>query len=70
MSITKFAIAAVAATSISSAAFAGSMAEPEIEPIVPQVIEEVAPASSSDGGLIVPLMALLLLAAAASSSGT
>jgi len=55
-------VAAGLATSLTmTAAYAGNMAEPMIEPDV--IAQETA---SSDGGLLIPLFLLLLLAAAAS----
>jgi hypothetical protein len=60
-------IAAVAATSLATASFAGGNSEAEMEPMVETA--EVA-ASSSAAGLIVPILAILLLAAVASSGDT
>jgi hypothetical protein len=53
-------IALAAALSVAaSAAFAGGMAAPVLEPVV--IVEET---SSSAGGIIVPILALILLAVA------
>ncbi len=54
----KFALAA-AMTAFASTAFAGSMADPIVEPVV---IEEAA-ASSSASGIWVPLVLLAIVAA-------
>lgn len=54
-------IALAAALSLAATtAFAGGMAEPEMEPAV-----VAAETSSSSGGIIIPLLLLLLVAAAA-----
>ena len=57
----KLALAAMA-TFTATAAMAGGLAEPVMEP---EVVE--AATSSSSAGIIVPLLLLLLIAAAASS---
>jgi len=57
----KIALAAVV-TMTATAAFAGGMADPIIEP---EVIETAT--SSSSGGLIIPLLLIAVAAAAASS---
>jgi hypothetical protein len=57
------AIAAVASLAASTA-FAGSLVEPEMEPMV-EVMEEDA---SSSGGLLLPLLALVALGLLISSS--
>jgi len=57
----KIALAAVI-TMTATAAFAGGMAEPMIEP---EIIETAT--SSSAGGLIIPLLLLAVLVAAAGS---
>ena len=49
---------------LGSAAFAGGMAEPVMEPAV--VAQKT---SSSAGGILIPLLILILVAAAASSGG-
>lgn len=60
-------LALAAALSVAaSAAFAGGMATPVMEPA--PVVAEVQKTSSSAGGLVVPLLLLLVLAAAAASS--
>lgn len=59
-------IATVAVASfVATSAFAGSLVEPEMEPMVEAMEEETN--SSSDAGLLVPLMALLVVAAVAAS---
>lgn len=58
------AIAAVA-TFVASSAFAGSLVEPEMEPMVEAMEEDTN--ASSDHGLLVPLLALLAVAAVAAS---
>ena len=55
-------VLAAAMTLSATAALAGGMAEPVMEP---EVVE--AATSSSSAGIIVPLLLLLLIAAAASS---
>ncbi len=61
----KIIISAAAATLFATSAFAGSMVEPEMEPMV-EVMEE--PASSSDGGLLVPILALIAIGLLVSNS--
>ncbi len=59
----KLALAAMSLVT-GSAAFAGGLAEPVMEP---EVVE--AATSSSSAGIIVPIILLLLIAAAASGGG-
>ena len=52
----KFVISAVAASMFASSAFAGSLVEPEMEPMVMPMEE---PAASSSTGIWIPLLALV-----------
>ena len=62
----KVVISVAALSMFTAAAFAGSLVEPEMEPMV-EVMEE-EPGSSN--GLLLPLMALAALAALASSGSS
>jgi len=61
----KLAFSLVAATFTGSAAFAGGMAEPVMEPVMaPVVVEEE---TGSSGGIVIPLLLLAVIAAVAAS---
>jgi hypothetical protein len=62
----KIALAA-ALTLAASTAFAGGMAQPQIE-AAPMVADTATTNSSSNGGLVVPLLLLLVVAAAVASN--
>ena len=57
-------VLAAALSLAATSAFAGGLAEPEVDP---GVIEDTTTKSSSAGGIVVPLLVLLLVAAAASN---
>lgn len=61
----KIVVSAAAAALFATSVFAGSLVEPEMEPMV-EVTEEAT--SSSDAGLIVPLLALVAIGLLISNS--
>lgn len=62
----KIVVSAAVVAMFATTAFAGSLVEPEMEPMVEVMQEE--PAGTSDGGLLVPLLALAAIAVLISSS--
>ncbi|PIB23942.1 hypothetical protein BFP76_01420 [Amylibacter kogurei] len=62
MNIMKIAAASIAAVSLATASMAGSLAEPEVEPMI-EVVEEEPGSSAGSGGILLPLLGLAVVAA-------